>query len=143
MRCNAAHVSLSLTWHRIAGIMCCLLLLWDSGRRISRLPRRRGDASLDRRAALLELLAVSLRCLLVCFPALLFQVRALAWRALSTPVALTCACSHQVWAYLRFCVHVGDGARPWCAWTVPSVYTFVQQHYWCVPGTPARLRPLA
>ena len=46
----------------------------------------------------------------------------------------------QVWAYLRFCVHAGDGARPWCSWMLPSIYTFVQQHYWCVSSAcPAHL----
>ncbi|KAF6767042.1 GPI mannosyltransferase 2 [Kalmanozyma brasiliensis GHG001] len=35
----------------------------------------------------------------------------------------------QIWAYSRFCPSPG---RPWCDRLVPSVYTFVQSHYWHV-----------
>ena len=88
---SLAQCEIDPSW--IAGVLCCLLLLWDSGRRISRLPRRPRDASLDRRAALLELVGVSLRCLLVCTPALLFQVRSSALSCLFQPRCTeTCHC---------------------------------------------------
>ncbi|KAK1573855.1 mannosyltransferase [Colletotrichum navitas] len=37
----------------------------------------------------------------------------------------------QALAWLRYCSGVSE-ARPWCARTVPSIYTFVQEHYWGV-----------
>ncbi|KAK4237236.1 glycosyltransferase [Achaetomium macrosporum] len=37
----------------------------------------------------------------------------------------------QAVAYLRFCSGTsGAQLRPWCQGYVPSIYTFVQQHYW-------------
>ncbi|KAK1832419.1 glycosyltransferase [Podospora conica] len=39
----------------------------------------------------------------------------------------------QAVAYQRFCVSPSDAdlpRRPWCDKLVPSIYTFVQQHYW-------------
>ena len=39
----------------------------------------------------------------------------------------------QAVAYQRFCVGPSDAdvpRRPWCDKLVPSIYTFVQQHYW-------------
>lgn len=39
----------------------------------------------------------------------------------------------QLSAYLSFCVRQGDEAlRPWCDKGLPSIYTFVQAHYWYV-----------
>ena len=34
-------------------------------------------------------------------------------------------------AYLRYCTI--DNPRPWCSRLVPSIYAFVQEHYWYVP----------
>jgi phosphatidylinositol glycan class V len=37
----------------------------------------------------------------------------------------------QAVAFLRFCSGVsGAQLRPWCRGYLPSIYTFVQQHYW-------------
>jgi phosphatidylinositol glycan class V len=36
----------------------------------------------------------------------------------------------QAVAYLRFCSGTSGQLRPWCQGYVPSIYTFVQQHYW-------------
>ncbi|KAJ5899190.1 GPI mannosyltransferase 2 [Penicillium taxi] len=36
----------------------------------------------------------------------------------------------QISAYHIYCT--GMEARPWCSWTVPSIYTFVQGFYWNV-----------
>lgn len=33
-------------------------------------------------------------------------------------------------AYLQYCT--GESWRPWCSWFPPSIYTWVQQHYWGV-----------
>lgn len=36
----------------------------------------------------------------------------------------------QVWAYTRFCL--SGKSRPWCEGRLPSIYSFVQSHYWNV-----------
>lgn len=38
----------------------------------------------------------------------------------------------QLVAYREYCGALGDflGRRPWCDKTLPSIYTFVQEHYW-------------
>ena len=38
----------------------------------------------------------------------------------------------QVIAYARYCSGASD-PRPWCGNLVPSIYSFVQEHYWYVP----------
>lgn len=35
----------------------------------------------------------------------------------------------QVIAYATYCM-AEDATRPWCQWTVPSIYNWVQDHYW-------------
>jgi phosphatidylinositol glycan class V len=37
----------------------------------------------------------------------------------------------QILAYREFCL-LGANSRPWCSWTVPSIYTWVQGQYWYV-----------
>lgn len=37
----------------------------------------------------------------------------------------------QVLAYRIYCLAESD-IRPWCEWTVPSIYGWVQSHYWLV-----------
>ena len=46
------------------------------------------------------------------------------------PLAVSPFVVSQVWAHMRFCVPGQE--RPWCTSLVPSVYAFVQEHYWCV-----------
>jgi GPI mannosyltransferase 2 len=38
-------------------------------------------------------------------------------------------------AYLEYCGGK-ESDRPWCRQTIPSVYTWVQEHYWCVSIAP-------
>ncbi|MBE3050112.1 hypothetical protein IMZ48_47965, partial [Candidatus Bathyarchaeota archaeon] len=44
----------------------------------------------------------------------------------------------QAAAYWRYCT--GDDTRPWCSNFVPSIYAFVQEHYWYVPPHHLTLR---
>lgn len=36
----------------------------------------------------------------------------------------------QFVAYQEYCTTSSQDRRPWCERTLPSVYTFVQEHYW-------------
>ncbi|KAG9076528.1 ER membrane glycoprotein subunit of the GPI transamidase complex-like protein, partial [Ceratobasidium sp. UAMH 11750] len=57
--------------------------------------------------------------------------------------------AHQYLAYIAFCIGLDSASlntlypRPWCSARIPSVYTFVQSHYWDVGlwryWTPAQL----
>lgn len=39
-------------------------------------------------------------------------------------------------AYSEYCGNLeAPNSRPWCQKSLPSVYTFVQDHYWYAPGT--------
>lgn len=40
----------------------------------------------------------------------------------------------QIIAYREYC-SLGTTPRPWCSWTVPSIYTWVQGQYWYVIST--------
>ena len=35
----------------------------------------------------------------------------------------------QIWAYQMYCL-AGADVRPWCNWTIPSIYSWVQSYYW-------------
>ncbi|KAJ9475495.1 GPI mannosyltransferase 2 [Pseudozyma hubeiensis] len=50
--------------------------------------------------------------------------------ALSTILSISPNILFQTWAYGRFCL--GEEQRPWCQDRLPSIYTFVQSHYWNV-----------
>ncbi|SPO31286.1 related to GPI18 - mannosyltransferase [Ustilago trichophora] len=49
---------------------------------------------------------------------------------LSTAICIAPGVGFQLWAYTRFCL-AGSG-RSWCSSSPPSVYAFVQRHYWNV-----------
>ncbi len=95
----------------ITGLANCALLGWDSARRIAALPRTRAGR-LPLLSAAAEALACAARCALAAAPFFLFQA----------------------WAWRRFCAGApwGDTPRPWCAARPAWIYTFVQDHYWCV-----------
>ncbi|RMD39198.1 hypothetical protein DV735_g5932, partial [Chaetothyriales sp. CBS 134920] len=39
----------------------------------------------------------------------------------------------QIPAYQKFCITPSSSPpRPWCSYTIPSIFTFAQQHYWNV-----------
>lgn len=39
----------------------------------------------------------------------------------------------QYIAYMEYCAQPASSLlRPWCQRSLPSIYTFVQEHYWCV-----------
>ena len=65
-------------------------------------------------------------------PAYLFQDR----RAVVTFAATVCAgmlvgigfAAPQVVAYMEYCT--GGNTRPWCMKAIPSIYSWVQSHYW-------------
>ncbi|SJX65610.1 related to GPI18-mannosyltransferase [Sporisorium reilianum f. sp. reilianum] len=47
----------------------------------------------------------------------------------ATAVCVSPSVLFQAWAYSRFCL---VAKRPWCEAQPPSIYTFVQSHYWHV-----------
>lgn len=51
--------------------------------------------------------------------------------ALSTIITVSPTILFQTWAYGRFCLG-GVEPRPWCQDRLPSIYAFVQSHYWNV-----------
>ncbi|KAH9810444.1 GPI mannosyltransferase 2 [Melampsora americana] len=61
-------------------------------------------------------------------------------RAIETAVLVLITCApfiyDQYQAYLRFCLNRGGSdlfsPRPWCSYTIPAIYPFVQSHYWDV-----------
>ncbi|KAK4937373.1 ER membrane glycoprotein subunit of the GPI transamidase complex-like protein [Elasticomyces elasticus] len=38
----------------------------------------------------------------------------------------------QFIAFQEYCVGRAPSGRPWCGWSLPSIFTFVQSHYWNV-----------
>ncbi|TKY88206.1 hypothetical protein EX895_002916 [Sporisorium graminicola] len=49
---------------------------------------------------------------------------------LSVAVCVSPSVLFQAWAYSRFCL--AEASRPWCEDRLPSIYAFVQSHYWHV-----------
>lgn len=49
-----------------------------------------------------------------------------------------CAMLPQVLAYSDFCVNVNpsEKQRPWCSHQIPSIFSWVQSHYWYVESIP-------
>ncbi|KAL5485223.1 GPI18 [Sanghuangporus weigelae] len=39
---------------------------------------------------------------------------------------------HQYNGYVKFCIDNSENHRPWCAWRLPFIYSFVQSEYWGV-----------
>ncbi|KAL5523765.1 hypothetical protein ACEPAG_7938 [Sanghuangporus baumii] len=39
---------------------------------------------------------------------------------------------HQYNGYVKFCIDISEKHRPWCAWRLPFIYSFVQSEYWGV-----------
>jgi len=89
---------------RSNGVANCLLLAWHSARRVGEMSRAEGKRA-PWGPIVLEALACAARCAFVIAPFVLFQL----------------------WAWLRFCVGT---TRPWCTRMHPSIYSFVQAHYW-------------
>jgi len=46
----------------------------------------------------------------------------------SALIILVGAALPQYYAYTQYCM--GQSSRPWCHHTIPSIYNWVQQHYW-------------
>ncbi|SPO30064.1 related to GPI18 - mannosyltransferase [Ustilago trichophora] len=57
-------------------------------------------------------------------------VTAIVKLTLLTAVCIAPSVGFQLWAYTRFCL--ADDTRPWCQSSPPSIYAFVQSHYWNV-----------
>ncbi|KAH9816329.1 glycosyltransferase family 76 protein [Teratosphaeria destructans] len=90
---------------RSNGLLSALPFVWDLLATLPRLPhilRTRDRASLTRLAATL----------------------------LATLLLVLAFAGPQLIAYLHYCRR--DHPRPWCAARPPSIYTFVQSHYWHV-----------
>ncbi|KAK2041120.1 mannosyltransferase [Colletotrichum somersetense] len=95
-----------------------------------------GLATASRSNGLLNGLPFAVECLLI-LPSLLASPTSLMnLAALFGPVAggllvATGSVVPQALAWLRYCSGASE-PRPWCTRTVPSIYTFVQEHYWGV-----------
>ena len=95
-----------------AGVLNCALLGWDCARRLVALSRSRTGHTPWLRCAL-AVLACAARCAFAAAPFFAFQL----------------------WGWYRFCgggPWAGAHLRPWCTRRPGLIYTFVQEHYWCV-----------
>ncbi|WYZ38053.1 hypothetical protein EsH8_II_001559 [Colletotrichum jinshuiense] len=95
-----------------------------------------GLATASRSNGLLNGIPFAVECLLILPPLLASPTSLKNFAALFGPVVggLFVAAGSvvpQALAWLRYCSGASE-ARPWCARTVPSIYTFVQEHYWGV-----------
>ncbi|KAK1986932.1 mannosyltransferase [Colletotrichum cereale] len=95
-----------------------------------------GLATASRSNGLLNGLAFALECLVILPPLLssptsLTKIAALFGPIVGGLLVATGSVVPQALAWLRYCSGASE-PRSWCARTVPSIYSFVQEHYWGV-----------
>lgn len=90
----------------------------------------RGNGLLSGIVYLYDLVTMLPLLLPVPIPRHLGNVRHLAALVLSGLLLALGFASPQVVAYLEYCSGEAGPSRPWCTAIPPSIYTFVQSHYW-------------